>query len=639
MEIPTNIGLEILSEVGHISNSTMEVDTILCHTIDIIKNKLQIDACALYLTEGNPQNLYLKLKASSGLPADRTSKIYLPWGKGITGWVAKHGQPLALSEAMQDPRFIYFAEIEEERYQSMLSVPMTYKDDCIGVINVHSIINRFFEPMEVTLLKTISEQIVGCIRNAMEYEKSQLMLRQQTLLYEISQAVQSEPTLENRLWFLLIGIVLGEGNGCHRAGLFLLDEQQTRLKGTMGVGPDTEKEAEKLRTDWLTPGKKGKQSYPLKKDSFKFLRQTKFHENIQKLEFPFIEENNILAKTLSQDSPKIVATEDMKSPDLEALAHALGAYEFAIVPLIAHDIPFGVILIDNLFTDTSIRNTNLQQFIRLATQVSWVIENFRLFTKLIESNRELLSTKEQLIQTEKLAALGELSAEVAHEIKNPLVSIGGFARRMQSKLSGKPVQASPPNLESLGEYANIIVSEVERLEDLLKNILIFPKGNKPNLRLAHLTPIIRQVLDCFEMELREASIEVRLDFENDPGPLALDEEQIKQVLINVVFNAIESMSQGGILDIRIEVREPESKLSQAVIEIKDTGGGITQETFQNIFNPFFTTKESGSGLGLSISRRIMENHGGQILIKNNVNRGVTVHLVLPLQNDGLSNKT
>lgn len=639
MEIPTNIGLEILSEVGHISNSTMEVDTILSHTIDIIKNKLQIDACALYLTEGNPQNLRLKLKASSGLPSDSTGKIYLPWGKGVTGWVAEHGQPLALSEAMQDPRFVYFAEIEEERFQSMLSVPMIYKEDCIGVINVHSIKNRFFELMEVTLLKTISEQIVGCIRNAMEYEKSQLMLRQQTLLYEISQAVQAEPTLENRLWFLLIGIVLGEGNGCHRAGLFLLDEQQTRLKGTMGVGPDTEKEAEKLRADWLTPGVRGKQSYPLKKDSFEFLRQTKFHNSIQNLEFPYIEKNNIMAETLLQESPKIVATGDMQSPDIEALAIALGASEFAIVPLIAHDIPFGVILIDNLFTDTSIRNTNLQQFIRLATQVSWAIENFRLFTKLIESNRELLSTKEQLIQTEKLAALGELSAEVAHEIKNPLVSIGGFARRLQSKLSGKPVEASPSNLESLGEYANIIVSEVERLEDLLKNILIFPKGNKPDLKLAHLPPIIRQVLDCFEMELREASIEVRIDFKNDPGPLALDEEQIKQVLINVVFNAIESMSQGGILDIRIEVLEQESNLSQAVIEIKDTGGGIAQETFQNIFNPFFTTKESGSGLGLSISRRIMENHGGQILIKNNVNQGVTVHLVLPLQKDGVSNKT
>ncbi|QPJ62809.1 MAG: GAF domain-containing protein [Candidatus Nitronauta litoralis] len=639
MDIPTNIGLEILSEVGHISNSTMEVDTILSHTINIIKNKLQIDACALYLTEGNHQNLHLKLKASSGLPVNRTSKIYLPWGKGVTGWVAEHGQPLALSEAMQDPRFIYFAEIEEERYQSMLSVPMNFKNDCIGVINVHSIENRFFKPVEVTLLKTISEQIVGCIRNAMEYEKSQLMLRQQTLLYEISQAVQAEPSLENRLWLLLIGIVLGEGNGCHRAGLFLLDEQQTRLKGTMGVGPDTEKEAEKLCRDWLTPGIKGKQSYPLEKNCFDFLRKTKFHQNIQSLEFPYLKENNILAEALFLDSPKIVATKEINSPDTEKLAHSLEANEFAIVPLIAHDIPFGVILIDNLFTDTAIKSTNLQQFIRLATQISWAIENFRLFTKLIQSNRELLSTKERLIQNEKLAALGELSAEVAHEIKNPLVSIGGFARRLQSKLSGKSIEAPSPNLETLGEYADIIVSEVERLEDLLKNILIFPKGNKPYLKLGHLSPIVRQVLDCFEMELREASIDVQLDFKNDPGPLAFDEEQIKQVLINVVFNAIESMSQGGTLDIKVEQVEPEPGLSMAEIVIKDTGGGIAQETFQNIFNPFFTTKETGSGLGLSISRRIMENHGGQILIKNNVNQGVTVQLVLPLQNDGLSNKT
>ncbi len=639
MEIPTRIGLEILSEVGRISNSALEVDTILSRTIDIIKNKLQIDACALYLIEGNPQNLRLRLKASSGLPVDSASKIDLPWGKGITGWVAQHKQPLALSEAMQDPRFIYFPEIEEERYQSMLSVPMNFQNDCIGVINVHSIPNRFFDPMEVTLLKTISEQIVGCIRNAIEYEKSQLMLKQQTLLYEISQAVQAEPTLENRLWLLLTGIVLCEGKGCHRAGLFLLDDQQTRLKGTLGVGPDTEQEAEQLQIDWLTPEEGDALSNPLDKDSFKKLRKTVYHQNIQSLEFPFAKGNNVLADTLFLESPQIVGPERGTSPIPDELESLLNIKEFVVVPLIAHDIPFGVILIDDHFADSPIRSTNLQQFIRLATQVSWVIENLRLFTKLIESNRELLTTKEQLVQSEKLAALGELSAEVAHEIKNPLVSIGGFARRLQGKLSGRKSDSPLPELASLGEYADIIVSEVERLEDLLKNILFFPKGNKPKLQLKHLPPLIRHVLDCFEMELREASIKIQLDLKNDPGPLALDEEQIKQVLINVVFNAIESMSQGGTLDIHTELQELGEQKHQVVVVVKDTGGGIAQETFQNIFNPFFTTKETGTGLGLSISRRIMENHGGEILVKNNVNQGVTVQLVLPLQNGGLSNKT
>ncbi len=639
MEIPTKIGLEILSEVGRISNSTMEVDTILIRTIDIIKNKLNIDACALYLVEGSPATPRLILKASSGFPADSASKIDLPWGKGITGWVAQHKLPQALSEAMQDPRFIYFPEIEEERFQSMLSVPMVYQDDCLGVINVHSIQNRFFDPMEVTLLKTICEQIVGCIRNALEFEKSQLMLRQQTFLYEISQAVQAEPTLEKRLWLLLIGIILGEGKGCHRAALFMLDDHQTRLKGTIGVGPDTDQEAQALWTDWVTPEQQEEFPHPHEKKTFAGLRKSAFHRAIQDIEFPYLQGNNVLADALFLETPQIVDTADELSNVPEELKRFTGVKAFVVLPLIAHDIPFGVILIDNRFTDTPIRSTNLQLFIRLATQASWVIENLRLFTKLIESNRELLTTKEQLIQSEKLAALGELSAEVAHEIKNPLVSIGGFARRLQGKLSRLKNSAPPPDLASLSQYADIIVSEVEGLEELLKNILLLPKGNKPSLRLGHLPALIHQVLDCFEMELREASIKVHLDFEKDPGPLSFDEEQIKQVLINVVFNAIESMPQGGVLDIHTSIQESGEGTSGAMIVVKDNGGGIDQETFQNIFNPFFTTKDTGTGLGLSICRRIMENHGGKILVKNNVNQGVTVQLVLPLQIGGLSNKT
>lgn len=639
MEKPTEAGLRILSEVGRISNSTLELDAILNQTITIIKDNLQFDACALYLVDGEGETQRLKLKASSGLPQARASKVYLPWGKGITGWVAQNKIPQALSEAIQDPRFVYFPEIEEERYQSMLSVPMTYQGDCIGVINVHSIANRFFTPVEITLLKTISEQITGCIRNGMEYAKSKALLREQTLLYEISQAVAAEPHLENRLHLLLTGISLAEGHGIHRAILFLLDDQQTQFKGVMGVGPDSLQEARSIWAQWADPNEE-KVSKLLLHESFKDLKNTRFHQTAQELEFPFIKKQNVLSDALVGDCPVIVENASVNARVPKELPQKLGVDEFILVPLIAHDIPFGVILIDNLYNETGIRETDLKLFVRLANQTSWVIENSRLFNKLLESNRELLTTKEQLVQSEKLAALGELSAEVAHEIKNPLVSIGGFARRLQEKMHALTLrQESKPDLTPLAHYAKIIANEVERLEVLLKNILVFPKGARPVLKLCHLPKLIGQVLDCFEMELRSASIRTRLDFEEDPSPIALDEEQIKQVLINVIFNAIESMRQGGVLEITTFTRQPEGQSSQAVIQVRDTGGGIDQEAFQNIFNPFFTTKDSGTGLGLSISRRIMENHGGEIRVHNNVNEGVTVQLVLPLQIDRVSNKT
>ena len=118
------IGLEILREVARISSATLDIDEILEKTIEVIKNKMAIDACSIYLMEEEGTEPHLQLKASSGFPEQIAKKIILKPGSGVTGWVAEHKTTLALSEALQDPRFVYFPEIKEERFQSILSVPL-----------------------------------------------------------------------------------------------------------------------------------------------------------------------------------------------------------------------------------------------------------------------------------------------------------------------------------------------------------------------------------------------------------------------------------------------------------------------------------------------------------------------------------
>ena len=135
----------------------------------------------------------------------------------------------------------------------------------------------------------------------------------------------------------------------------------------------------------------------------------------------------------------------------------------------------------------------------------------------------------------------------------------------------------------------------------------------------------------FKSGFFEKNINLVTQFEEDLPLLNLDQQKIKQVLINLVYNSLESLSMGGMLKIQTYLEDYAQKQKMVTVRVEDTGGGVPQDIFENIFNPFFTTKHSGTGLGLSICRKIIENHGGSIRVENQKGKGVTVYLHLPLQ--------
>jgi len=641
MNEESTLGLEILREIARISSSPLNLDEILAQTIAVIKGKMHINACSIYLMELDHTNTpQLKLKASSGMPEIAASRIYLKPGKGVTGWVAQNKTTLALSEALQDPRFVYFPEIEEEKFQSMLSVPLMDHDDCLGVINVHTLDLRHFSKTETTILETISAQIAGCLRNALEYQKSQTLLSEQTLLHDINNAVQNTPKLEHRIWILLTGITYGGAGGFNRALLLLINERENVLQGYMGLGPDSAEEAGHIWHRLEREENRGLDKVFSNPDWEQF-RHSTFHHFAQSLTIPLLPNKHILAETALRNQRHLIQAADPNHNIPRDFLEALGTHTFAVLPLAPHQEVRGVLLVDNRFNDHPINDANLGLLERLASHLGWVIENSRLVNKLLESNRELLSTKELLIQSEKLAALGELSAEVAHEIKNPLVSIGGFARRLRDQLDSNQNGSNQENRDKPLKYANIILHEVERMESLLKNILHYSKAEVMQVEPCDLNALIVEVMDTFELAAQERNIELDIGLWDLKQSVWIDRIKIKQVILNLIFNAIESMPNGGSLKIRTFQDDPEPQPANEMVSlcIEDSGGGIPQETFENIFNPFFTTKESGTGLGLSISRKIVESHGGSIHVHNNINKGVSVTVYLPLQKPVDYNKT
>lgn len=222
-----------------------------------------------------------------------------------------------------------------------------------------------------------------------------------------------------------------------------------------------------------------------------------------------------------------------------------------------------------------------------------------------------------------MAALGQTVAEISHEIKNPLIMIGGFARQLHKKAAD----------EKDGAKLKIIVDEVERLENLLSGLRDLYRSKQLNLATVSLNVFLREVFELAASSSHNCGIEVVLEVGED-ALVEIDREKMKQVLLNLVKNSIEASPQGSTVTISTEIDE-----NMAQVVVTDTGEGIPQEIQKRMFFPFFTTKEQGTGLGLSISKRIVEDHPGcSFDIKSSEGAGTVARIGISRGKDGFGKR-
>jgi signal transduction histidine kinase len=259
----------------------------------------------------------------------------------------------------------------------------------------------------------------------------------------------------------------------------------------------------------------------------------------------------------------------------------------------------------------------------VANYISSGLENALLNIKLRDALRELGDAQRRLIETEKLRSLGEMTANIAHEIKNPLMVIGGFTKRLAKK-------AHLDSNES--KYVDIITKEVARLESILTEILSYVKETPLLFELCDLNALMDEILYLFASDKAWENMRVIKEYDRNLPATLCDVQQIKQVFLNILINAFEAMGGSGSITIKTETTTVQDKVFLTV-SFQDTGGGIDPLSLDNIFNPFFTTKERGSGLGLAITKKIVTHHGGDIEIKNKPGEGVTFIVYLPSNNN------
>ncbi|GIX07450.1 MAG: hypothetical protein KatS3mg115_1853 [Candidatus Poribacteria bacterium] len=436
-----------------------------------------------------------------------------------------------------------------------------------------------------------------------------LQINQMRKLHRLAMELQRTLDVDALCRLILTSVTAGPGFGLNRAVIFLYDEQEKLFVERHAVGPSSAQEAydiwQRIPFQRLEEYFEEARRDTVQSDVSIYRRYTQIRAT-----------DGEVRALVARRQPFLVRDAEAESSSLVRALRALStAEEVVIMPLIARNRLLGVIVADNLITRQAIDAQMLETLSAFASQAALALANALAYRELEAAYKELQEARDRLSQQEKLAIIGQMAAHVAHEIRNPLVAIGGYARRI--------CQTSRD--ETAVRRAEVILREAERLELILKEVMDFASPfTSMRFQTVSLEQLVREVCDVILVAAQEANVQIVVEAAPDLPPVRADADRMKQVFHNLAKNAIEAMPEGGTLTFRLY---PEG--GQVVAEVEDTGVGIDPESQKRLFEPFFTTKRHGSGLGLAITKRIVEHHEGTIEVCSKPGGGTKFTIRLP----------
>jgi len=420
---------------------------------------------------------------------------------------------------------------------------------------------------------------------------------QMRLINTLAEKVETSLDLEKVLHLVLTCMTAGHAIGLNRAFIFLIDGEHRRLSGRMAVGPVSPDDAHRI---WSDLDQRGVDICDLLGVGTPSAGDLSLTSLVLGLHIPLSNANDTLVATLQSRATAHVG-DAASDPDMDGrVVAALGLGEFVCVPLVAQDEPLGVMLADNKFTQAPIGQEQVELLEMFSRQASLAIANARAYERIRDQLHELQATRDRLVEAERMASVGRMASHLAHEIRNPLTAIGGFAASIARQHKDDPKTA---------RNATIIYQEARRLERTLVNVLDYTRPLRPTKLPVRINDLVRDTIEQFRSAMGEEGVSLDVSLDERIGEIPADAEMVKQVIINLLKNALESME--GEDDSRLTVT---TTLREGLVElvVSDTGCGIRLDSLDKLFSPFFTTKIGGVGLGLSVSRRIVAQHGGRI---------------------------
>ncbi|MDR2353576.1 MAG: GAF domain-containing protein [Deltaproteobacteria bacterium] len=605
--------LNVLSDLGRTLSSTIEVDKVMTMIPRIASGVFIADGCSLNVLDGAGENLLFSSHFGSVPPAYNFLRFQ---GQNIPHNLARplFREELFMGYLENDPKAPELTV--KEQGNTILSVPLIFQSRLKGNISLFNKLGgnrggnpsvpKLFEGEDMDLLKAMNSMISGVVENALTFKKveelaltNEAMVRYLSSLYDISSAMMTTVRYDELIWIIIRALTLPQGLGFDKVLILLIKETEGDpvLESSAYWAPE-DKGREDKTADLVELLKK-----PSRQEAAQMMEEGKK----MNLSIPITPDSNRILARVAVEKRALLGFRGLDTyDDLDLLDFGLRAY--AAVPMLAKGREVGVIAVDRSLSGDPLTVDNLRDLTMVANQAGLAIENTQLYDDLRNANQSLTQVRTRLIEAEKLAAQGEMGTQLAHEIRNPLVSIGGFTQRLLKKM---------PEDDPLRKYPTVILEEVERLNKVLNNVLDFSRDEKGYVREFSLEEVARKVLASLKHEMERSSVTIDCDFAENLPPVLGDDRQIMHVFLNIIYNASQAMSATGGGKIYLKTfRHRENETHYVACQLTDTGPGIPEELIASVFNPFFTTKTQGTGLGLSIVQKIVSRYNGLITVTN-----------------------
>ncbi len=566
---------QALASINQALNETLDLDRLLQLMADSIGQIIpHIERVVVHLYD--EENSTLVPAAVAGVAPERKPHLQMQAGQGIAGQVIDTGLSINVRDTQQDQRFI---PIDGATYlRSLLVVPITGSTTILGTISTSSTKPEAFTNEDEYLLSMIGVQASIALHNARLYAATHRRLAESNTLFYISNLIADSAELDVETILLQVVDQLWLDFGYYHVHVYLIDQVSGALIANQGSS---------------TIGKQ------LKEEGYQFTSEEGIVGYAASVGEAFMT-NNVAEVLFFMPNPLLPHTSAEFAAPLRVRGQILGVLD------VLHQPPKTFDADDFRFLTT------------VADQIAVVLDKALLYNQLQEALEKEQSTRSQLVQTEKLAAIGRLIASVAHELNNPLQAIQNalYLVKLEENLSPQAAE----DLQVAFDEGTRMAGLIARLRDTYRPVV---SADYQSESVDILTEEVRNLIGT---HLRHSNVSLEFTPNPDLPKTPIIRDQIKQVILNLCINAIESMPQGGKLTI-FSTYHPD--VEEIHLDISDTGPGMTSEVQAKIFEPFFTTKEGGTGLGLAVSYEIAQNHGGNIKAKNNPGPGATFTLILP----------
>jgi signal transduction histidine kinase len=553
--------LDCLYRVGAFVNATEDPREALDFILEEVVRTLQASSASIALVE--PATGSLRIEVSNGLDADSAASV-IEQGQGITGWVALYAKPQRVPDVAKDPRYVEL----RKGIRSELAVPMELMGNVIGVVNCDSDRLDAFTEQDVAFLSLLTN--------------------------EASKAV-------GRIWLLR----QLRSKAAQLEALVRAAQGLARERDEPGISQDLARHTRGLL------GARACAYYKLVDDVL-LLRHLEGDLAGSALAVSIAVSQTSLGTVVTRGRPVVVPLAGKSEEHLfTRLAEPVSASSLLAVPVRYEDDTFGVLLCVAMgayrFSDD-----DKHLVTALSSFGASSIQNARLYAK-------VFTVEEGLRRSERLTALGLLSAEVAHEIRNPLTVM-----KLLSDTLAQGLVADDPRMEDIG----VMREKIAHMEGVVSRVLGMSKAQSGAFRTVDLRKAAENAVLLLRLKLQQLGVKVSVEVTGELPAIEGHPGQIQQVFLNLMMNGVQAMTGGGELSLRLGL-EPGPQGDVVAVRIADTGTGIPPKILPKIFDSFFTSREDGTGLGLAIVKRILRDHRGDIVVESTGPGGTTFRFWFP----------